>query len=116
MKHNLLLVLIVCVIALLFGAVTVTAQGPSPNGVAGALGTAFTYQGQLSKNGVPVNGDVSITFRLYSVASGGSPLGSNTQIVIATGFAKLWSIVDNNQVPANHQYFVDGDLGTMQVF
>jgi len=42
--------------------------------------------------------------------------GSNTQIVIATGFAKLWSIVDNNQVPANHQYFVDGDLGTMQVF
>src|SRR5207248_10324223 len=42
--------------------------------------------------------------------------GSNTQIVIATGFAKLWSIVENNQVPANHQYFVDGDLGTMQVF
>ena len=40
MKHNLLLVLIVCVIALLFGAVTVTAQGPSPNGVAGALETA----------------------------------------------------------------------------
>jgi len=42
--------------------------------------------------------------------------GSNTQIVIATGFAKLWAIVDHNQVPANHQYFVDGDLGTQQVF
>jgi len=42
--------------------------------------------------------------------------GSDTQIVIATGFAKLWSIVDHNQVPANHQYFVDGDLGTVKVF
>jgi serine aminopeptidase S33 family len=42
--------------------------------------------------------------------------GSNTQIVIATGFAKLWSLVDHSQVPANHQYFVDSDLGTIQVF
>lgn len=42
--------------------------------------------------------------------------GSNTQIVIATGFAKLWSLVDHGQVPANHQYFVDGDLGTIKVF
>jgi hypothetical protein len=42
--------------------------------------------------------------------------GSNTQIVIATGFAKLWAIVDHSQAPANHQYFVDGDLGTVQVF
>jgi len=36
--------------------------------------------------------------------------------VIATGFAKLWAIVEHNQAPANHQYFVDGDLGTVQVF
>jgi pimeloyl-ACP methyl ester carboxylesterase len=42
--------------------------------------------------------------------------GSNTQIVIATGFAKLWSLVDHGQVPANHQYFVDSDAGTIQVF
>jgi pimeloyl-ACP methyl ester carboxylesterase len=42
--------------------------------------------------------------------------GSDTQIVIATGFAKLWAIVDHNQVPANHQYLVDGDLGTIQAF
>ena len=42
--------------------------------------------------------------------------GSNTQIVIATGFQRLWSIVDHDQAPANHQGFVDGDLGLMQLF
>jgi len=42
--------------------------------------------------------------------------GSNTQIVIATGFAKMWSLLENHQLPANHEYIVDGDLGTNQVF
>jgi pimeloyl-ACP methyl ester carboxylesterase len=42
--------------------------------------------------------------------------GSNTQIVIATGFAKLWSLVDHGQVPANHQYIVDSDAGTIKLF
>jgi pimeloyl-ACP methyl ester carboxylesterase len=42
--------------------------------------------------------------------------GSNTQIVIATGFAKMWSLLEKHQVPANHQYVVDGDLGTQQIF
>ncbi len=42
--------------------------------------------------------------------------GSNTQLVIATGFARLWALVDHGQVPANHQAFVDGDLGTIQLF
>jgi pimeloyl-ACP methyl ester carboxylesterase len=42
--------------------------------------------------------------------------GSNTQIVTATAFAKLWSLLEHHQVPANHQYFVDGDLGVQQVF
>jgi len=42
--------------------------------------------------------------------------GSNTQIVIATGFAQMWHLIEQGQLPANHQYFVDGDLGTVQVF
>jgi hypothetical protein len=42
--------------------------------------------------------------------------GSNTQIVIATGFAKLWSLLEQRQVPANHQYVVDSELGTVKVF
>jgi pimeloyl-ACP methyl ester carboxylesterase len=42
--------------------------------------------------------------------------GSNTQIVIATGFAKLWALVDHGAVPANHEFVVDSDLGTHQIF
>jgi hypothetical protein len=42
--------------------------------------------------------------------------GSNTQIVCATAFAKLYSLLEKGQIPANHQYFVDGDLGIQQVF
>jgi len=42
--------------------------------------------------------------------------GSNTQIVCATAFAKLYSLLEKGQVPANHQYLVDGDLGIQQVF
>ncbi|MGZ4207278.1 MAG: alpha/beta hydrolase family protein [Actinomycetota bacterium] len=42
--------------------------------------------------------------------------GSNTQLVIATGFARLWALVDHGAAPANHEYLVDSDLGTHQVF
>jgi hypothetical protein len=45
------------------------AQGPSPQA---ALGTGFTYQGQLKKNGVPVNGTCSLTFSLWDSQSNGT--------------------------------------------
>ena len=34
--------------------------------------TAFSYQGQLASNGVPVSGTYNLTFSLYNAASGGS--------------------------------------------
>jgi len=34
--------------------------------------TAFTYQGRLDTNGVPVNGNYDFQFRLYDASSGGS--------------------------------------------
>ncbi|HUA66852.1 MAG TPA: tail fiber domain-containing protein [Alphaproteobacteria bacterium] len=37
-----------------------------------AQGTAFSYQGQLASNGVPVSGTYSLTFSLFNVASGGN--------------------------------------------
>src|SRR5271170_2583358 len=44
-----------------------------------ARGTAFTYQGQLSSNGVPLNGNYDFQFSLYPNAAGtGSPLGTGT--------------------------------------
>jgi pimeloyl-ACP methyl ester carboxylesterase len=82
---------------------------------------------QNPKTAEPQGGTVLSSTALGPVFSGAgqtypAPLaghgweGSNTQIVIATGFAKLWSLVDHGQVPANHQYFVDSDAGTIQVF
>ena len=52
------------------------AQGPAPQGTAAALGTAFTYQGRLTKNNATVNGTCDFRFRLWDAASGGSQVGS----------------------------------------
>ncbi|USN98698.1 MAG: hypothetical protein H6810_11110 [Phycisphaeraceae bacterium] len=46
--------------------------------------TTFTYQGRLTDNGGPANGSYSATFKLYSAASGGSLLGTDTATVQAT--------------------------------
>ncbi|MGD1085104.1 MAG: hypothetical protein ABSA47_10195, partial [Verrucomicrobiota bacterium] len=46
-----------------------------------AQGTAFTYQGQLSSNGVPANGFYDFEFTLYpNSAGGGSPIGSTIPV------------------------------------
>jgi len=39
-------------------------------------GSVFTYQGQLSNAGSPLNGTASLRFRLYTLAAGGSQIGS----------------------------------------
>lgn len=41
-----------------------------------AVGTAFTYQGQLKAGGMPVNGFVDLSFGLYDAETGGSQIGS----------------------------------------
>jgi hypothetical protein len=57
--------------ALALAAVALPARAQAP------LGTAFTYQGVLSENGVPLNGaDVAdIEANLYDAASGGNQVG-----------------------------------------
>ncbi len=55
------------------------AQGTVPEGeshVQDALGTAFSYQGQLTQNGSPVSGECSLAFRLYDQANEGAQVGS----------------------------------------
>lgn len=39
---------------------------------------SFTYQGQLRKNGAPVNASCSATFKLFDAATGGLQLGATT--------------------------------------
>src|SRR5262245_2049939 len=43
---------------------------------ASAQSTAFTYQGSLDDAGVPASGLHDFRFRLFDIASGGSPIGS----------------------------------------
>lgn len=55
---------------------------------AAPLGTAFTYQGQLQKNGSPYNGTCSFQFSLWDAVSGGSQIGSTltqTGVTVSNG-------------------------------
>jgi hypothetical protein len=48
--------------------------------VAGAMGTAFTYQGQLYDNNYPANGRYDFTFALYDANVGGNKLGTDINV------------------------------------
>ncbi|HLX69667.1 MAG TPA: hypothetical protein VKV04_08585 [Verrucomicrobiae bacterium] len=53
-----------------------------------AQGTVFTYQGQLGSGGAPANGNFDLTFSLFNVSSGGSPVAgtlTNSGIVVSNG-------------------------------
>jgi len=53
-----------------------------------AVGTAFTYQGRLSDARGPVNDTCDFRFRLYSAASGGALLGTDTvnRVPVSDGY------------------------------
>jgi hypothetical protein len=50
--------------------------GPSPQAAQVALGTAFTYQGQIDVNSSPFDGNCDLQFALYDAASGGAQIGT----------------------------------------
>jgi hypothetical protein len=55
-------------------------EGLQPQGevtIQALMGTAFTYQGQLKKDGNPVNGNCDFVFSLWNAESGGTQIGSN---------------------------------------
>ena len=99
MKGQKLLVSVAATAVVLLGLVAglAAAQAPEP-GDAGAaapvgtdaptpLGTAFTYQGQLIKDGVPANGSCDMRFILYDAGVGGNQVGPILEklAVIVTG-------------------------------
>ncbi|HEY77479.1 MAG TPA: hypothetical protein G4O00_15085 [Thermoflexia bacterium] len=80
MKHRLIFVgsLLVAVL-LILGTGSSRAQGPGPQGgvsAQAAIGTAFTYQGRLQKNGNPVNDTCDFQFALFDAVSGGNQVGA----------------------------------------
>jgi len=62
------------------------AQEPQPPqgsvGIQAALGTAFTYQGQLKKGGSPISGTCDFQFSLWDEAGSGSPPTGGNRIGI----------------------------------
>ena len=87
-RRSLALVLVIGVILALGGSTGPgQAQGPEPQASIepqAALGTAFTYQGRLTDNGSPANGDCDFLFELYVAAKGGTPLDSITKPIFNT--------------------------------
>src|ERR1700694_2810429 len=89
---------------LLLGAITVTprtgivaAQGPQPQRPQVALGTGFTYQGQLKKNDAPVNDNAcSMTFTLWDLQSSGTQVGGPQTLNNVAVAGGLFTVVLNS--------------------
>jgi len=60
--------------ALVFAGIVQAAPDGSP--LLASIGTAFTYQGYITDNGSPANGNYNLRFELYDSASVGSQVGS----------------------------------------
>ena len=79
MKHK--SILIVVMIALCVGlAGTVAAQPNAPNAPDAAVGTAFTYQGQIKRNGALFTGACDMQFKLWDASSAGTQQGSTLNV------------------------------------
>ena len=84
MKHN---VLTGVVVGLLFTLVVVSAAAAGrphapESGPEAALGTTFTYQGQLTDDGDPVTANCDMAFRLFDQAADGSQQGEATSATV----------------------------------
>ena len=64
-----------CIRRLALAVVFVLAAG-SRLAAAEPLGTAFTYQGQLRQEGIPLNGACDLQFSLWDAAAGGIQVGT----------------------------------------
>jgi hypothetical protein len=51
-------------------------SGPRDPMPAAPLGSAITYQGRLERNGIPVNGNCNLIFKLYDASSTGTQIGT----------------------------------------
>jgi hypothetical protein len=66
---------------------------------AAPLGTAFTYQGQLSLDGSPVDGSYDFEFRLCDAASGGFPTATRIAEDVAVSAGLFRAEVDYTDLP-----------------
>src|SRR5438045_3745163 len=82
-RGSALFTLLVAVALILTG--NARAAAPGAPLASGASTAVIPYQGRLTNaGGVPLSGSYTLTFKLYSVSSGGSALWAETQPITAT--------------------------------
>lgn len=115
MKLKLVALVLVILGLILFGANYVAAQGPAPRALrATALGTGFTYQGQLKQSGTAVNGACDMQFNLYDALSGGVLVGA-TQTVSSVNVSNgLFTVTLNGSNEFSGDAFI-GDARWLQI-
>jgi hypothetical protein len=99
---------------ILFGANYVAAQTPAPRAPrATALGTGFTYQGQLKQNGTAVNGTCDMYFTLFDALTAGNIVGiqSISNVAVTNG---LFTVTLNSSNEFSANAFI-GDAGWLQI-
>lgn len=75
----------------------------SPAAFATPLGSAFTYQGQLTFNGSPASGNFDFQFALFTVASGGTSVDTITLTSQTVTAGLIDASLDYTDVPFNGQ-------------
>lgn len=77
MNARLILSLVVIVVLLTnVGGATAHVGAPAPAAPQAAIGTGFTYQGQIDSNGSSINGTCDFQFTLYDGSTGGTQIGA----------------------------------------
>ncbi len=68
-------------------ALPASAQKGGSNAPQVVVGSAFTYQGQLTRSGSPYTGTCNFTFTLYDIQAGGTPIGASEplSLVVTNG-------------------------------
>lgn len=75
--------------------------------------TTFTYQGNLTSNGQPANGDFDLTFTLFDAVTGGNQIGTPnvvTSLPIANG--RFTTDLDFATAFAGQQLWIEVTVGT----
>ena len=98
MKRKILLAIVAISILGVAGVAAVLAQGPKPHQPAvpsAGADRGFTYQGQLKKDGTPVNGPCSMTFSLWDAPSSGSIVGGGQLVPLVTVTNGIFTVLLN---------------------
>jgi len=91
---NLGLLIALLALTLVVTATLAIAQGPTgtkPRAPRAALGTAFTYQGQLKRSGSAYTGACDMQFALYDAASNGTQIGTTQSVSGVTVTNRLFT-------------------------